>query len=258
MTNELFQLRTTKRSFSGLNNLLNSEFSRWRTKDWYIMAGIWIAVINLGIFSMTSSAETTVKEGLMMMGLFAAMFPVINVIILLQDEIISHKESGTVSWILSKPVSRSSFILSKLIGNFIGVSISMALFPSILAYIQFIVLKEVFLSPFQYLLGIVLISIYLLFYLTLTLMLGTIFKQRGGVIGIPLVLALGYSFISSFPLVSFIHPMGMFFPTQDGLPMFGSLILGEPIGSISPLIITVVMIVIFTLVALWKFKNEDF
>jgi len=72
MTNELFQLRTTKSSFSGLNNLLNSEFSRWRTKDWYIMAGIWIAVINFGIFSMTSYAETTVREGLMMMGFFAS------------------------------------------------------------------------------------------------------------------------------------------------------------------------------------------
>jgi ABC-2 type transport system permease protein len=258
MTNELFQLRTTKSSFSGLNNLLNSEFSRWRTKDWYLMAGIWTAVINFGIFSMTSYAETTIREGLMMMGLFAAMFPVINVIILLQDEIISHKESGTIAWILSKPVSRSSFILSKLIGNFIGVSISMALLPSILAYIQFVVLKGVFLSPFQFILGIVLISIYLLFFLTLTLMLGTIFKQRGGVIGIPLVLAFGYTFISSFPLVSLIHPMGMFFPSQDGLPMFGSLMLGEPIESIIPLMVTVAMIVIFTIVSIRKFKSEDF
>ncbi len=258
MTNELFQLRTTKSSLSGLNNLLNSEFLRWRTKDWYLMAGIWTAVINFGIFSITSSVETTINEGVMMLGLFAAMFPVINVVILLQDEIISHRESGTIAWILSKPVSRSSYILSKLIGNFFGVCISMAVIPSIVAYIQFIVLKGVFLSPIQYLLGIMLISIYLLFYLTLTLMLGTIFKQRGGVIGIPLTLALGYTFISSLPLVSLIHPMGMFFPSQDGLPMFGSLILGESIGPIIPLIITIVMILVFTIVSLWKFKNEDF
>ena len=36
--------------------------------------------------------------------------------------------------------------------------------------------------------GIALIGLYLLFYLTLTLMLGTFFEERGAVIGIPLLL----------------------------------------------------------------------
>ncbi|MFW9994758.1 MAG: ABC transporter permease [Candidatus Odinarchaeota archaeon] len=256
----VLEARTTKGLFSGLNNLLNSEFSRWRTKDWYITAGIWTVIINAGLLSMLSYADTGIEEGLFMLGLMFGMFPMINVVIHMQDEIISHRESGTIAWLLSKPVSRSSFVLSKVIGNFIGFSVSIAIIPGTVTYLLIFIFKGVLLSPIQYSLGILLIAVYQLFYLTLTLMLGTMFKQRGGVIGIPLALGLGYNFLGFIPYIDLIHPMGMFFPSQDGLPLFGNLVLGNHLAleSFIPFIIMVAMILIFIGVAFWKFNEEEF
>ncbi|MFX0052899.1 MAG: ABC transporter permease subunit, partial [Candidatus Hermodarchaeota archaeon] len=118
VTNTEFKLRTVRGWRSGLNNLLSAEFGRWGTKDWYIIMGLWLVIINGSLLGILSGAED-VTATLIILGLLAGMFPVINVVIVSQDVIIGEKETGTAAWILSKPVSRSAYILSKLIGNLV-------------------------------------------------------------------------------------------------------------------------------------------
>jgi ABC-2 type transport system permease protein len=257
VTNTEFNLRTVQGWRTGLNNLLSAEFGRWGTKDWYIMMGIWLVIINGSLLGLLSGAED-VTAALIILGLLAGMFPVINVVIVLQDVIIGEKETGTAAWILSKPVSRSAYIFSKLIGNLVGFVISLALVPGIVAYATFYLVGGVLLSPGPFFAAIAILALNLIFYLTLTLMLGTFFDSRGGVIGIPMIIGPGYSLFYNLPLISEFHPMAMFLPPANtGISFFGSIALGEPVGSLIPFFTTIIGIILFTIIALLRFRREE-
>ncbi|UCE12900.1 MAG: ABC transporter permease subunit [Candidatus Heimdallarchaeota archaeon] len=254
--NHEFELTNTTGRFGGLGNLLQAEFSRWRTWDWYIMAIIWVAIISFSTLGMIASTDTTITDAILILGFMIGMFPVIAVVIIMQDEIVSHRETGTIAWLLSKPVKRSSFILSKLIGNIVGVLISMVVIPGIVVYFEIVVFKGIILSPLHYMLGFTLVAINLVFYLSLTLMLGTVFEQRGGIIAIPLTLCLGYSMLMNLAQIP-IHPMSMFFAGGTDESLFGALILGTPLTSVLPIISTTLFIIVFILISLRQFNKEE-
>ncbi|MFX0208224.1 MAG: ABC transporter permease, partial [Candidatus Hodarchaeota archaeon] len=242
---------------TGLSNLLSAEFGRWGTKDWYITMAIWLGIINVSLLGVLSGMED-VTVALMLLGLLAGIFPVINVVIVLQDVIIGEKETGTAAWILSKPVSRPAYILSKLVGNVVGIVVSLAIVPGIVAYATFYLVGGVLLPVGFFILAIALLALNLIFFLTMTLMLGTLLGNRGGVIGIPMLLGPGYTLFYSLPVISAIHPMAMFFPSGNvEVSFFGAVALGEPIGSLLPLFTTILGIVVFTIVALWRFNREE-
>lgn len=256
--NQEFNLRNNSGNLAGLRNLLEAEFSRWRTWDWYIMALIWIGIIGFSLLGILAAEDTTLSIGLGILGFLIGMFPMINIVIIMQDEIVSHRETGTIAWLLSKPVSRASFILAKLIGNAVGVLVSMVILPGIAIYIEFAILKGTFLSPLQYALGFGLVALNFLFYLTLTLMLGTIFEKRGGIIAIPLAFGLAYTIIMNLAAEIPIHPMSMFFPLEAEESLFSSVILGLPLDSIVPIMTTTILIIIFVLISLRQFSKEEF
>jgi ABC-2 type transport system permease protein len=257
VTNTEFKLRSVQGWRTGLANLLSAEFGRWGTKDWYVTMAIWLGIINVSLLGVLSGMED-VTAALMVLGLLAGIFPVINVVIVLQDVIIGEKETGTAAWILSKPVSRPAYILSKLIGNVVGIVVSLAIVPGIVAYITFYLVGGVLLPIGSFILAIALLALNLIFFLTMTLMLGTLFDNRGGVIGIPMLLGPGYSLFYSLPIISMFHPMAMFFPSGNTEnTFFGAVALGEPVGSLFPFFTTILGIVVFTIVALWRFNREE-
>ncbi len=254
--NTEFELRIPNGWRSGLVNLLHTEFSKWRTKEWYLMALLWIAIINLPLIQMVSSADITTKTTLSFLGIFVGMFPLINVVILLQDEIIGLKETGTAAWLLSKPVSRTALVMSKIISYSVGITISMSILPLVFAFFEIGIFTGVYL-PSLLIIGIILSAINLFFYLSLTVMLGTIFKQRGGVIGIPMFLGIGYSMMVNIPVINLIHPMAMFFPVANEQPLFSSLILNDFSVSFLPLVTTLFASICFICIAIWKFNREE-
>ena len=256
-TNSEFKLRSVQGWRTGLSNLLSAEFGRWGTKDWYVTMAIWVGIINVSLLGVLSGMED-VTVALMLLGLLAGIFPVINVVIVLQDVIIGEKETGTAAWILSKPVSRPAYILSKLIGNVVGIVVSLAIVPGIVAYATFYLVGGVLLPIGSFILAIALLALSLIFFLTMTLMLGTLFDNRGGVIGIPMLLGPGYTLFYSLPILSAIHPLAMFFPSGNAdITFFGAVALGNPVGSLLPLFTTILGIVVFTIVALWRFNREE-
>jgi ABC-2 type transport system permease protein len=190
--------------------------------------------------------------------LFSGMFPTIAVIIILQDAIVGEKESGTAAWVLSKPVSRSAFILAKLIAHTSGVLVTMVLFPGIVAFLQ-LSLAGGQLSPFNFLLGMGVLGLNMLFYLTLTLMLGTLFDHRAAVIGIPLALAFGQQMILGLaPFLVQVLPWIMIVPFGEiELPIAAALIRGRPPPTLTPLYSISISIVIFIAVSLWRFEKEE-
>jgi ABC-type transport system involved in multi-copper enzyme maturation permease subunit len=112
-------------------------------------------------------------------------------IILMQGAVIDEKKSGTAEWILSKPVSRSAFIWAKLCATGLAALLIMIVLQGVVAYL--LVSARLGNAPplIPFASGIALLGLHLLFYLALTLMLGTLFDGRGPVLGIPLGILFG-------------------------------------------------------------------
>lgn len=250
----------------GFGNMLGKELGDWfGTRQWIVQAIIWLLIINgLMAFimfivpvidtSQQMSAEEELAQGLGLYFNFAILFGAVGMIILAQDEIIQEKQSGTAAWILSKPVSRSAFVLTKLLSNFVGGLVIITGLTGAVAYLELYLAAEQALPILPYLMGMGVILLTLTFYLSLVIMLGTMFEQRGAVLGIAVGVLMGGLIASQFtPLVSYFLPVSM-----PNIAL--ALMQGQPLPTIaiSELVTVGAWSLLFTLVAMLRFRREEF
>jgi ABC-2 type transport system permease protein len=251
----------------GFKQLLRRENEGWwKSRRWVVQAVIFLLVLNGLLFAVLSAPNETpgqpaptaaekVATSLVVFVTLAGIAPVIAVVISGQDSIIGEKQSGTAAWILSKPVSRSSFVLSKLIAHMLAYFLIIPVLQGAVCYVMLSVTQGAALPVLPFVEGMLLVYLNLLFYITLTLMLGTIFEARGGVIGIGLALAIGYQIFTQLaPWSSTIMPWGII--AEGGTA--STLILGQTPATFLPVIATVLWCFVFTGVALWRFERAEF
>lgn len=247
---------------SGLVNMLDNELGLWwRTRRWWVQAVIWVAMVGFFLSVVTFTEKgPDFKAAAIMYGLFGGLPPIIGTIILMQDTLVGEKKDGTAAWILSKPVARSAFVLSKLVAYSISELITMVLLPGFVAYglLSYSIKAPLDVWRFLAVLGILFLNV--MFYLTLTLMLGSLSNSRGLVIGIPLAVA----FIQQY-LIGFLPPIRYFIPWTLIVPvnsrtdsMVSSLILGRPIDSYAVLLGVSLDCIIFALISVLRFRKEEF
>ena len=260
-TNESFQLVKEKGWQRGLRNLLHAEFgSWWKTSSWWVQSLIWVGVINITIASAIWGSSGNIQMGIALFAIFACLFPTIAIIIVMQDAIIGEKESGTAAWVLSKPVSRTAFVVSKLVANSFGVLVTMVLLPGLVAYLQLSLANGGLLPPLNFLAGLAVVWLYQLFFLTLTLMLGVLKDNRAIVIGLPLALAFGSQLlVGTLPVLNFILPWRLAVGVENVAPaVIESVILGQPPFSWLPVLFVTGFVILFITVAIYKFQREEF
>ena len=178
----------------------------------------------------------------------------IGAVVVAQGTIIGEKQLGTAAWLLSKPVSRSAFVLAKLVAHTLGfLALAIAL-PSLVFFGQSSLLWERVpaLGPF---LAASLVSVlHMEFYLALTVLLGTLYSKRGPVTGI----ALGFLFLGQF-LRSIVPQVAQLMPWV--LPdLAAPLALGQalPANAWVSIITTALGTIVCIGVALWRFGREEF
>lgn len=106
-----------------------------------------------------------------------------------------------------------------------------------------------------FLVGVAVAVLHLLFYIVLTLMLGTLFNSRAPVAGIGLAMILtGTMFKGIIPLEVLLFTPWLF---QD---LSGALALEMPLppGWFVPILVVSCLIIVMTAVALWRFGREEF
>ena len=104
-----------------------------------------------------------------------------------------------------------------------------------------------------------LLGLHLLFYLSLTLMLGALFDGRGAVLGIPLGLLLGAQlFLMVAPWLSEIMPWALVIPPNGPDSLAILTMLGKPLPTVTPILATAAWVVVFVFVAMWRFGREEF
>ncbi len=260
--NSAFELVQEQGWRRGLRNLMRAGFaSWWQTSSWWVQTLIWTGVINFILAGVLWSGQGfDPQEALPLYAIFAGLFPPIAVIIIMQDAVIGEKLSGTAAWVLSKPVSRTAFILSKLWPNAVGVAATMVLFPGVVAFAQLLAAGAPVASPLHFLAGLGIFALNLCFYLTLTLMLGVLSNSRAAAIAVPMAFAFGQQYLMGMlPALKYVLPWTLALPPSNAMQgaVVPSVMAGAAPFSWGPLIFVCVCIVIFSGVALWRFQDQE-
>jgi ABC-2 type transport system permease protein len=225
---------------------------------------MWGIIVN-GMMLIMAFASREAGEGapdfLFMYGIFGGMFVAFGVMVIMQRAIVGEKVEGTAAWVLSKPVTRTAFVVSRLIGNTLGIVVTSTLIPGILVYVTAGLLTDLgWLSPLGFLAGLLAFALHVLFWLTLTLMMGTFFESGGGVIAVPITLYFALWFAPS--LITFLYdvnPLVLTFAEPEVMiPVGAALMLGEPVSTWLPVIMTALLCVVFIAVSIWRFNRQEF
>jgi ABC-2 type transport system permease protein len=253
---------------AGFVNMLGKELGEWfGTRRWLWQSLIWMTIINgfiafiLFLIPVIDPAEAQAQGapppdimGLTLFFSFAVMAGSVGMIILAQDEIIQEKQSGTAAWILSKPVARQSFILTKLLSNIIGGLVFIVALPALVTLAEIYVAVQHGTPFLPYLAGAGVVLLALIFYLSLVMLLGVLFEQRGPVLGVAFGVMFGGLIAAQFaPQVSYFLPV-----TMDKIGLAISQGQALPPVALSQLIATAAWSLLFTVVALWRFQRTEF
>jgi ABC-2 type transport system permease protein len=262
-----------------MKNMLRRENARWwAPKPLLLQAAIWLVIVNAlvafmlfvlpGMVSQDDMAQIYADEasgpqslslrqvvdmGVIMFFKLSAFAIVIGAVILCNDSILKERESGTAAWVLSKPVSRKAFVLSKFLANGAGVLMVIILLQGIIAYILCSLKLGGPLDALTFTGGLALLGLDCLFYAFLAIAAGAFTRSRGATLGIPLLVMLG-----GMVLLEFVPDLGTVTPLTLGdmasmLATTGVL----PAGALLPIAATALWIVAFAVAALWKFERVE-
>jgi len=258
----------------GYNNLFHKEaHAWWHTRRWWINALLWVGILGgltanilfVPTFLNLAGPEQIAQAGgeipfLILQGL-GLLFEVgsqllcMGVVALCMDLVIDEKRNGVTEWLLSKPVERRAYILAKVVAHLAHILLFLVAIPaaSIYGLISLRASAPYPLLPF--LTGVGVMALQVLFYVTLTILLGVLFNSRMPVLGIALGSLIGGSIIGGFikPLL-YITPWML--PKISTLVASGQTVPGELLWL--PLGCSVLWSLIFVLAAIYRFDREAF
>ena len=244
----------------GFNNLFRAELSRWFKKTVFLARLLlWCGFANGMAILIWLQAPNAGIEPIVVFGIFAGLTSSIGITIIMQESIVGEIRSGAASWVLSKPITRKSYIFAKWFGNSMGAIISMILAPTLIFYVLYFLFTGELLNFEMFLPVIAVLSINMMFFLTLTLMMGAFQRNSSLVIGVPIAFYVIQQILFNFTnsLINIV-PWGLTNPLSDGTPsIVVSFILGIQPFSLLPIIITSFYIILCLILTILNFQKQD-
>ncbi len=248
MTKDVFEPITVTGWRMGLSTFLKKELKAWfGSSIWLKHALLWSGVLCL--VGLQSIPDPSPDAGLLPVVMMAAIFPPIGAIILSYEMILDEKKTGSAEWVLSKPVSRTSFILSKFILATIGYTISMLLIPGLVIYLISLTFG---MAPniFGYLMFLVPLILWQMVLSFLTLCMGTFFEKASSTMILPFTLLLLGINIGEDPIIGPFGPWGLYkisisFLTGENYPIY-------------PVIVSCIVLILLVVIAVWRFRKHEF
>ncbi len=268
-TSAQFQLVAEKGWRRGLGNLLQGEYSAWfRSSRWWKHLVMWFSIINVMMIIIMLSFAQAVKDGndvpsvLFMYGLFGGMFVAFGVMIIMQRVLVREKRSGTAAWVLAKPVTRTAFVVSRLVVNTVAILLTSVIVPGVLLYLCLGLFSTLgWLSPLGFMAALLMVSLHTFYWIALVLMMGTLSDSSAVVMAIPMTLFFVFWMGTEMvPALIYISPLLLTFsPAPEQISAYAvAFMTGAPVFSWVPLISTVVSCIIFVAVAIWRFNRQEF
>ena len=272
---------------AGLRNMLRKENAKWWSwKSLAVQLIVWTAIINsmvaLAVFiipqmPVTDSVQTQVNSsisssgdpnavnpfdfspaGVLRLGLsmffqIAGIALLIGGVILAHDAILKERESGTAAWLLSKPISRKSFVLAKLIANVVGLLVVVIAVQAFVAYAQISIAYGGLAPAGPFLGGLGIMTVNAMFYMVLALALGAFTLSRGVTLGLPIIIgALGGLLLQVVDQLAYVTPWNL------GATAL-SVAQGAPLPDFAPyaIVATIVWTLVFAGAAVWRFERIE-
>jgi ABC-2 type transport system permease protein len=247
---------------SGFMNMLRKENGRWvGTHQWLTQSLIWLALVN-GVVALvlyigfTQSGAPATADMIQLFFMLLGSFTPFGVIILTQSDVVGERQSGTAEWVLSAPLSREAFLLSKLAANSVWIFATMVLLQGVAFNLIMAVFGLPAVPALNLAAGLAVNCLHLMFWLTLTLMLGASFHSRGPVLGIPIVFMFLQDLVAG--LASMYAPWLVPLMPKSLLLQGMQLVQGQGISSTVPFAAMALLSVVFTAAAVWRFRREEF
>lgn len=185
----------------------------------------------------------------------------IGAVIFGHDALLKERESGTAAWLLSKPLSRKAFVLSKVLALVLGVLVIILLAQGIITYALCSLELGSPMPVLPFLAGFGVLCLGVLFYLTMAFTLGTFTLSRGLALGLPLITGItGGFFLGIFQALGTFKELGYLVP-WNLTSYASSLATGASLVSDQywpwPVIATAVWVLLFIGAAMAKFEQIE-
>jgi ABC-2 type transport system permease protein len=260
---EQASLESAKESLSGFRNLVGKENSEWTTGLSLVAhLAIWmfiVALVSVAVAFVRGEMEPgySPKEindaGALMFFVLGAVASVIAVVAKTQGAIIGEKQLGTAAWVLSKPASRRAFVLAKLAVHFRWLLTVTLLLPAVVFYVLLTAVSTAPPPPLAFLAGVGILALGLLFYLSLSLLLGTVFESRGALAGCVFgFMVAGFMIANYAPWLTAAFPW-LFF--QSGYNLVKQV--DVPLHGLVSIPVTALWCVLFVFLALRRFERAE-
>jgi len=247
---------------TGLANLLAKENRAWwGTRRWLVQSIVWAVLVNgtvaLNLF-MEPESETRLFMAIGTLFQMGTLALPVGAILLAHAEIAGERQLGVTEWLLSKPVSRAAYVLSKLFAHGLGILVLMVALQGAIAYGLALLATGESLPPLHYLAALGGVAVHTFFYLALTVMMGVLTTNRPLLLGVPLgvhfcgvlnVALLG-KYLGDYALLT---PWSLF----NALPA-AAIGAPLPLPIWAPIGVTAALAVLFAVVALARFERLEF
>lgn len=256
-------LEPAKESLSGFRNLLGKENGEWTTGLSLVAhAAIWLIIVALVSATVAFVRAETLPDqspkdlndaGALMFFVLGSVASVIAVVAKTQGAIIGEKQLGTAAWVLSKPASRQAFVLAKLVVHFRWLFTVTLLLPAVVFYVLMTAISTVPPPPLAFLGGFGILSLGLLFYLSLSLLLGTVFESRGALAGCVFGFMVAGFLVANYATWLAAGFPWLFFQYGYDLVKLGSI----PLFGLVSIPVTALWSVLFIFLALRRFRHAE-
>ncbi|HWI66186.1 MAG TPA: ABC transporter permease subunit [Symbiobacteriaceae bacterium] len=246
---------------TGFGTLFRREFGAWAgTRRWWLQLLLWLGLTNAWMAPVCIGLAALPGLEIDRLEMLAKLFfglggtaLACGALAIGQDAIIGERQMGTAAWILTKPVARTAFIGAKFAALATSMTTLAVLIPAVCAYGQIALLVGQAAPVLPFAVGTGLLALHLLFYVSLTLLLGVLFRTRSLV----LLAGLGWLFGSPFlvqimPAIARVLPVGL--PDQAV-----ALVLGMPLSQLPllPALLAAGWSVAFLVAATILFEREE-
>ncbi len=185
--------RRPSRFLAGLGGLLRGELTRWYWRRILLHTAVWTLLVTGIAWYLTTKVSDVDWRGFdLLIHIWWLVLP-LGSIAIAQNALIEERQTDTLSWIVSKPVSRPAFILSKVVSDSIGIILPAVLLQAAIARWMLPALDPAAGLPIRapettrYLVTVGIEALIVFLFVTLTICVSTIFRSRGPVAAIGLV-----------------------------------------------------------------------
>ncbi len=246
--------RTVGVAWAGSQGVLRGEISRWLGTRGLFHLVFWLLMIDGWLyFTVVTEHMPFGSLGFESLVNMLVMFVALAAIVLTEATVIGEYRSGIASWTISKPVPRAGYAVAKLTSLWLGLSATAIFIPGLVAYWW---LPKVepnrFVTPEapplgRFLAALLIISLVMAFFITLTAFLGSVIRRRGVV---ALIALFTYTLTRNPPLELWggwdtYTPTGLVNADPGQWMAVTEYVYGNPLGATSAVLWTIVAALAF-------------